>query len=228
MKIIEPSFRLSMLHTAGMGYNDGVKMLRYIEEQGRISHRSEDKQSLDSWQKFIPAVVMGHGDWSITEHVSVTATIRASRGVLNELVRHRLASYTQESTRFVRYDSFDHSRQQFEFIMPERLKEDYRSIFFFEEHCKASEAAYNALIDRGSRPQEARDVLPLSFASTIAMTTNLRNWRLFFLMRTTKETLPEFKRISVPMLREFQRVIPFLYDDITPDARQVENLGKAR
>src|SRR5271155_3305557 len=103
MKIIEPSFKLSTPYTSSLTPQDGIDMLRFIETQARISHRSEDKQTGDSWQRFIKAVVLDHGDWSVTEHVSITATIRTDRGITHELVRHRLFSFTQESTRFVRY-----------------------------------------------------------------------------------------------------------------------------
>ena len=88
----------------------GERMLRFIEKQARISHRSEERQTPSTWKRFIEANVIGHGDWSVTEHASVTATIRADRGITHELVRHRLFSFTQESTRFVRHSN------EFEFI----------------------------------------------------------------------------------------------------------------
>ena len=105
MKIIEPSFELSTVGRDVLNRFDGVNMLRFIERQARLSHRSEDKQTMVSWEKFIQAVVIQHGDWSVTEHASITATITIDRGITHELVRHRLFSFTQESTRFVRYDN---------------------------------------------------------------------------------------------------------------------------
>jgi len=224
MKIIEPSFVLSTPYSSGgLTYQDGVRLLRFVEQQGRISHRSESKQCLDSWQKFIHAVVIGHGDWSITEHSSITATFRIDRGVTHEAVRHRLFAFTQESTRFVRY-----GEGKLEFVYPtfdiqhETPDEDWaRAITVCEE-------VYGKLLAKGWKPQEARSVLPNATASTIAVTGNLRNWRLFFLMRTSKETHKDFRRITIPMLKEFQKVVPFLYDDIEPNQRQVDNLKKAR
>ena len=79
----------------------GIALLRKIEWAGRISHRSEEAQSDTSWEKFIQSVVVGHGDWSIVEHASVTVDFYVDRGVTHELVRHRLFAFTQESTRFV-------------------------------------------------------------------------------------------------------------------------------
>jgi thymidylate synthase (FAD) len=218
MRIIEPSFTISTPFSANVTRDDGVKMLRFIEQQARISHRSEDRQTLDSWEKFIQAVVIQHGDWSVTEHASITATIRVDRGVTHEMVRHRIASYTQESTRFVRYDD------GIEFISPAELKLKSSWISAMTN----AENSYLEMLDNGERPQEARGVLPTNTAATISMTTNLRNWRLFFLMRTTRQTHPDFRRITIPMLAEFQKVVPLLYNDITPEATQRANLEKAR
>src|SRR5271154_3618190 len=200
MRIIEPSFTLSTPFSANLTREDGIKMLRFVEQQARISHRSEDKQTLDSWERFIQAVVIQHGDWSVTEHASVTATIRTDRGITHELVRHRLFAFTQESTRFVC------NAGEMEFIYPIALTE--LSHPDLKNHMigsfTAAESSYHELLNQGIRPQEARSVLPNSLAATISVTGNLRNWRHFFLMRTSKETHPDFKRITIPMLAEFQ------------------------
>lgn len=219
MKIIEPSFKLSTPFgpvTEAMG----VQMLQFIEAQARISHRSEDKQGPDTWQRFIKAVVLDHGDWSVCEHASVTATIRTDRGITHELVRHRLFSFTQESTRFVRY------KDEQEFIQPVGLSK--QAEWDFKQVCALAESSYKDMLAIGVKPQDARSILPNALASTVAVTGNLRNWRHFFLMRTSKETHPDFRRITVPMLAEFKKIIPLLYDDIEPDQRQIENLRKAR
>lgn len=220
MKIIQPSFRLTNPYKSQLTREDGVKMLQFIEAQARISHRSENGMKEDSWERFIEAVVLKHGDWSVVEHCSITATIRTDRGVTHELVRHRLFSFTQESTRFVRYND------ELEFIYPENAPEGcFANWDLTVQKC---EETYHELLKAGWRPQEARSVLPNSLAATISVTGNLRNWRLFFLMRTSRETHPDFKRITIPMLAEFQRIIPILYDDIKPDQRQVDNLRLPR
>lgn len=229
MRIIEPSFILSTPYADSLTRNDGIYMLRFIEKQARISHRSEDRQTLDSWERFITAVVMQHGDYSVIEHASITATIRVDRGVTHELVRHRLFAFTQESTRFVRY------KGDLEFIMPDLIAssagpngDSVGTIADFFAAIAVASDTYFKMLDRGTRPQEARSILPNALAATIAVTGNLRNWRHFFLMRTSKETHPDFKRITIPMLAEFQRVVPLIYDDIIPDQRQVDNLRKPR
>ena len=91
-----------------------------------------------------------------------------------------------------------------------------------------AERSYRGLLAKGWRPQEARSVLPNALASKIWMTGNLRNWRHFFLMRTTKEAHPQMRQVTIPLLAEFQKVIPVLYEDIEPGASQIENARKAR
>jgi thymidylate synthase (FAD) len=223
MKIIEPSAEI--VHP---GPDEGIGQLQFIELMARISHRSEDKQTLDSWKRFIPAVVMEHGDWSVVEHESATVLFRVDRGITHELVRHRLFSFTQESTRFV------NGRKSYpdglEFIEPEEIKNSENGGIKIVWHnaCQSCEHEYFRLLDAGVRPQEARSVLPNSLASTIAVTGNLRNWHHFLLMRTSKETHPDFRRVTIPLLAEFKERIPILYDDIEPNARQIDNLRKPR
>lgn len=224
MKVIEPSFTLSTPFNKTLTRQDGVEMLRFIETQARISHRSEDRQTEDSWERFIKAVVLEHGDWSVTEHASVTATLRVDRGVTHELVRHRLFSFTQESTRFVKYHG------GLEVVVP-APSERINDLIFMELWVKAmsqAEENYAQAISQNWYPQVARSLLPNAIAATIAVTGNLRNWRHFLLMRTSKETHPDFRRVTVPMLEKFKQIVPLLYDDIEPSARQIENLRKAR
>jgi thymidylate synthase (FAD) len=215
MKIIEPEAFIYQ------GLN-GVDRLRKIEEMARISHRSEDKQTEDSWRRFITAVVIDHGDWSVVEHESVTVIFRVDRGITHELVRHRLFSFTQESTRFVR------NAGDIEFICPSQLIENDVQYAEWKGAVRSAEQSYHMLLEQGARPQEARAVLPNALAATIAVTGNLRNWRHFFLMRTSKETHPDFRRVTIPLLKQFKKEIPILYDDIEPNARQIDNLRKPR
>jgi len=219
VKIIDPSFELSSMFGRLTPYM-GTRMLRFIEAQARISHRSEGRQTPTTWERFIKAVVLDHGDWSVTEHATVTATIRTDRGITHEQVRHRLFAFTQESTRFVRHTG------EFEFIYPIAAPEDKYGTW--RRTMVMCQESYKQLLREGWKPEEARSVLPTAFASTIAVTGNLRNWRLFFLMRTTKETHADFRRITIPMLAEFQKNIPLLFDDIAPLQRQIDNLKKAR
>jgi thymidylate synthase (FAD) len=144
------------------------------------------------------------------------------RGVGEEQVRHRLFSPTKESTRFVNYMKkvgFSVSYPRFQDIVPDP---DWQ---FAMQTC---EETYGKLIKKGWKPEEARSVIPLAFMGYTDVTGNLRNWRYFLLMRTTKETHPQMREVTLPLLAEFKEKIPLLYDDIEPLAPQSENVKKAR
>ncbi len=220
MKVIDPSFELQR----PANLEEGIKQLQYIEQMARISHRSEEKQTEDTWKRFIQAVVMDHGDWSVVEHSYATVKFRVDRGVTHELVRHRLFSFTQESTRFV--NGQKSYPDGLEFIRPVSLPEN--CIWNWEQAVGSAELEYFSMLDKGARPQEARSVLPNSLASTISVTGNLRNWRHILIMRSTQETHPDFKRVIIPLLAEFKNRIPLLFDDIVPFQKQREALSKPR
>jgi len=201
---------------------DGIDLLKKIEWIGRISHRSEDAQTDTSWERFIKAVVLTHGDWSITEHASVTVDAVVDRGITHEWVRHRIGAYTQESTRFVNYTK----KIGLNFVSPLPLEHSSRRLW--EVSAEESERFYCLLVDAGSAPQLARAVLPNSLASRLIVTYNLRNWRHFFLMRTTIESHPQMRQVTIPLLKEFQEKIPLLYNDIIPESRQADNMRLPR
>ena len=215
MKLISPTWDLINPENT----QAGIDSLRFIEKLARISHRSEERQTLDSWERFLKAVVLEHGDWSVVEHASATVIFRVNRGVTHELVRHRLFSFTQESTRFV--NGAKSYPEGLEFIEPANA--DGFGIAY-----EVAEKVYLTALEKGVRPQEARAVLPNALASTIAVTGNLRNWRHFLIMRTTKETHPDFRQVTIPLLAEFQKRIPLFYDDIEPLGKQSESTRKMR
>src|ERR1039458_2813756 len=103
MKIISPYMRMltsgrSEL-VATLGNLDALHLVNWC---ARISHRAEDAENQDV-ERFLRSVVLQHGDWSVTEHVSISVDAYVDRGITHEIVRHRIAAYTQESTRFVNY-----------------------------------------------------------------------------------------------------------------------------
>ena len=161
VNIIEP-----YAHLVGVGdptsiftREDGINCLRRIEYFGRVSHRSEDAQTDSSWERFIRTVVLGHGDFSIIEHASVTVDMVVDRGITHELVRHRLLSFTQESTRFVNYEK----KMPPKFILPLQLSELHIGDWHIAVgHC---EEIYKRMISEGETPQIARSVLPNALAN---------------------------------------------------------------
>ncbi len=230
--------------------------LARIEYAARVSHRSEDGQTDESAERFIRAVVLQHGDWSVVEHVSASVEFLVDRGITHEIVRHRIASYTQESTRFVNYakkmaPSFVYPRvgiwcdncESGDEPHPSKAEQPtdspwVHSLDNVTQDCnfdqswlnaiQTSENEYKVLLAAGWRPQEARSVFPNALASKIIVTMNLRTWRHFFLMRTSKEAHPQMRQVTIPLLAEFQRLVPVLYEDIVPESRQVDNIAKGR
>lgn len=224
MKIIEPSAVLIRpQHAEG-----GLIALRFIESMARISHHSEDAQTDDSWKRFLQAHVIQHGDWSVVEHGIASVLFRVDRGITHELVRHRLFSFTQESTRFV--NGAKKYPEGLEFIFPLNIGSIlmYNAFEEWKISTANAEQTYLEMLHAGVKPQQARSILPNALASTIGVTGNFRNWRHFFLMRTTQETHPDMRRVTIPLLEQFKERIPLLYDDIEPMCTQRGNLEKAR
>lgn len=218
MNLVEPYARLLDVPDR----EHGVLLLQKIEWCGRISHRSEEAQTDDSYARFLRAVVLGKGDWSIVEHASVTVDAVVDRGITHEWVRHRIGAYTQESTRFVNYEK----KMPASFVVPIGLTD--AQLDQWRTTIGIAEFSYQRLIQAGCTPQIARSVFPNALASRIVTTYNLRNWRHFFLMRTTREAHPQMRQVTIPLLAEFQAKIPILYEDIEPEATQADNLKKAR
>ena len=227
MNIIKPYARLmppSDLAVADNGFNtnDGMALLRRIEWCARISHRSEDAEP--DTLRFVRSVVLNHGDWSVVEHASASVDFYVDRGITHELVRHRLFAFTQESTRFVNYEK----KMPPAFVCPFEDGDGLLRNIAWDKAIQRCEKTYRELIEAGVAPQIARSVFPNALASRIVITGNLRNWRHFLLMRTTKEAHPQMREVTIPLLAEFKAKIPILYEDIEPEARQADNLRKGR
>lgn len=220
MNIVEPYAKLIDLPDR----ETGVRLLQKIEAFARISHRSEDAQTDVSWERFVAAVVLNHGDWSVVECVSVAVEMYVDRGVTHEVVRHRHFSFVQESTRFVNYQK----KIGLNFISPFDVEDDYVNYCIWKSAMESAEYNYAALVNSGVPPQLARSVLPNSLASRLTVYGNLRNWRHFFLMRCSKETHPQLRQITEPLLLDFKSKIPLLFDDIEPNKTQRENLRLPR
>ena len=208
MKIINPSFQFE-------SEINGREILEGIERAGRTAYKSEDRITRDSAEKFV-SMIIKKGHESVLEHRSVTVRVICDRGVTHEIVRHRLASYTQESTRYCNYagDKFDN---QIVVIRPAfwDKNKDREKYAIWREAMEQSEKAYLELIEHGATPQEARSVLPNSLKTEIVITMNLREWRNFFKLRTAPQAHPQMRQIARPLLEEFKNKIPVVFDDIT-------------
>ncbi len=234
MKIIKPSFIFEE-------EINGEEILKRIERYGRTCYKSEDKATPESAKEFIRTILKS-GHESVIEHEKITVRVICDRGVTHEIMRHRVASYSQESTRYCNYTKgkfgseitviepffFERNspRKKIEIPsgwensngMPSISKYAEAEINEFDVWAMSmifDEWAYNTLIEQfGRTPQEARDVLGNSLKTEIVITYNLREWRHFFKLRTSIKAHPQMREITIPMLKEFKKKIPVIFDDI--------------
>lgn len=191
---------------------DGKTILERLEECGRVCYKSEGKISEGSAEKFCNGII-GRGHEAVLEHCVFTVKFIVDRGISHEIVRHRLASYCQESTRYCNY-----SKGQFggeiTVIEPCFLEPGTDGYRIWKEGCEAAERAYFGLLEWGCTPQEARDVLPTSLKTEVVMTANIREWRHFFRLRCSKAAHPQIREVATQLLELVHEKIPVLFDDV--------------
>ena len=195
---------------------DGVEILRRIEKAGRTCYKSETKITKESAKKFAKQLLKS-GHESVIEHEKITVRIVCDRGISHEIVRHRIASYSQESTRYCNYSDKKFGKE-ISVIRPifwdKTIPNDKKKIEIWEKMMVDVEEAYIKLIELGASPQEARSILPNSLKTEIVTTMNIREWRHFFKLRTSKAAHPQMQEIARPLLNHFKKLVPILFDDI--------------
>jgi len=203
MKIIEPTFIIE----SSINSNE---ILKHIEKVGRTAYKSEDGITNDSAEKFVKMIIE-RDHLSVIEHYSITVRVICDRGVSHEIVRHRLASYTQESTRYCNYAKGKFGNE-ITVIKPCFWDENDKKYLIWKQTLEQIELAYNKLIESGASPQEARSILPNSLKTEIVITMNLREWLHFFTLRTSEAAHPQMREIAIPLLKEFQKKISVVFD----------------
>jgi thymidylate synthase (FAD) len=195
--------------------------LQILERAGRTCYRSECLITPDSAIKFIKTI-KDKNHQSVLEHVSASVRFITDRGVTHELVRHRLASFSQESTRYCNYSKEKFGDEitviepvWFYDVCPGSTNE--LNFHTWHECCEACEKAYFNLLKNGQTPQEARAVLPNSLKTEIVMTANLREWIHVFNLRTSKAAHPQMRNLAIECLNMFKDAVPVLFDDIKVD-----------
>lgn len=214
MKIIDAGFEILTPISEG-----GISELRFLEKIARKCYKSEDKISEDgeSANRLVGSLIKSKHE-AMLEHMSLSVLFICDRGISHEIVRHRMASFAQESTRYCNY-----SRGKFgsevTFIRPYNMNSDSTEFAIWESAMLTVERRYMELLSRGISPQMARSVLPNSLKTELVMTANLREWRHFLKLRAAGSTgapHPQMLEITVPLLIELQRTIPVVFDDIIP------------
>lgn len=211
MKAIKPYTQIYCVELSGQ------QMLEKIESIARTCYKSEGKIKDGSAAKMVRALIR-KGHEAMLEHASMTVKFVVDRGVSHELVRHRMASFAQESTRYCNYSKDDFG-SEITFIIPEFVVYGTDGFKIWKEQMKSAEKAYFDMLNWGFSPQEARSVLPNSLKTEVVMTANLREWRHFFKLRAAGVTgtpHPQMLEVVVPLLENMKKLVPVVFDDIEP------------
>ncbi len=211
MKIIKPYTEI----IDNLNYSD---ILKKLEICGRVCYKSEDKITEDSAEKFIRGIIK-RGHEAVIEHFSFSVRFVVDRGVSHEIVRHRMASYCQESTRYVNYGN---DKNELTFIKPCFFDDTIDSDDFYKDPLfnewavamDGAEKSYLFMMENEATPQEARSVLPNSTKTELIMTANLREWRHFFKLRTAPAAHPQMREVAIPLLNELKEKLPAIFEDI--------------
>ncbi|MCX6738291.1 MAG: FAD-dependent thymidylate synthase [Candidatus Parcubacteria bacterium] len=194
--------------------------LELIELAGRTAHQSADKISPGTAEAFVRKILArGHG--SVLEHSCMTVRFRdCSRGFTHELVRHRLVSFTQESTRYV-----DEGRNLRVVCPPDRdpdepvlihLPDGHEVCVSFAQWVEMNEQMYIGLRGIGWNKEDARQVLPTGIVAEIVMTANFREWRHVFSLRCAPTAHWEIRAVMKDLLKTVRARVPVVFDDLCP------------
>lgn len=199
--------------------NNYDQMIKKIEKIGRVCYKSEDKIKEGSAEKFIAGIIK-RGHESVIEHESITVKVICDRGVSHEIVRHRLASYSQESTRYCNYsnDKFGNQISCIDlatgFSYDLSNPEDQKKYDVWQKAMEAAEKYYFQMLELGAKPEEARSILPNSLKTEIVMTMDLREWRHFIKLRGSKAAHPQIREITKQISEEFAKRFPVFFQDL--------------
>ena len=211
MKVIEPSYEfITPVNPEG-----GKTILKRIEIAARTCYKSDATimiEDIESAKRLVSNLIARDHE-AMLEHAAISFKWICDRGVSHEIVRHRLASFAQESTRYVNY-SKDKFGNEITVIKPLFWEEDSEEYKIWYEACEKAEYVYMKLIGKGATPQEARSILPNSTKTEIVVTMNMRELRHFLSLRAEVYAHPQMRQLAKPMLYELQKNIPVLFDDV--------------
>ena len=201
---------------------NGAEILKKIEKVARVCYKSEDKIGEGTAEKMVKALIKSN-HLAMLEHFSFSVKFIVDRGVSHEIVRHRVASFAQESTRYCNYGTKGGEITVIEplYLIPDgiNVSTDNWSVRYgaWVGACMEAENSYLKMLADGATPQEARAVLPNSLKTEVVMTANLREWRHFFNLRAvgvTGKPHPQIQEVAIPLLKELKGIIPVVFDDL--------------
>jgi len=222
MKIIKPYIEV-------LSEIDTSKIMKNIEACGRVCYKSETNATFESADIFVRNIIK-RGHESVLEHEKLTVRFVCDRGVSHEIVRHRLASFSQESTRYCNYSN-DKFGNELTFIRPcfwrdsdldlsgnghgfDPVRFNDPQYIVWRRSIQNAENDYNTLVALGAKPEEARSVLPNSLKTEIIVTMNMRELRHFLKLRTAKAAHPQMREVANMLLEYVKEKLPVLFEDI--------------
>lgn len=207
MKIIEPSIQVENV--------DYKQIMKNLERACRTCYRSEGKITEESYKTLLKNCI-NRGHESILEHEKVTIRMMCDIGVYKDLTRHRIASFSIESTRYCNYgkDKFDN---QIKFIKPVNMDEGTELYKKWYSTCEIIEKNYVEMSNLGATPDQLRMLLPHSTAAEVTMTANIREWKHIFSLRCTNHTHPAVEQLMIPLLLKFKKEMPEIFENIKYD-----------
>lgn len=191
---------------------DGWAILRHIEQCGRVCYKSEHKITETSAPDFVQKII-ARGHESVLEHASITVRFVTDRGVTHEIVRHRIASYSQESSRYCCYAD-DRFGNEITVIKPVLLPEESARYAAWQQSCEAAEQGYMRMVKAGAVPQQARAVLPTCLKTELIMTANLREWRHFLRLRASAGAHPQMRDLAIQLRQQLREAVPVVFDTL--------------
>mgnify|MGYP001052565845 CR=1 FL=1 len=207
MQIVDPYIQVEKVN--------GIQIMKNIERACRTCYRSEGKTTEESYKTLLKnCITRGHE--SVLEHEKVTIRLYCDLGVYKDLTRHRIASFSIESTRYCNYgkDKFDN---ELKVIRPCNIEEGTDIYANWKNACEAIEKNYMEMSKKGALPDQLRMILPHSIAAEVTMTANIREWKHILSLRASNHTHPSIRQLMIPLLLYFKQIMPEIFEDVPYD-----------
>ena len=192
--------------TEDSGFENALDLVEY---SGRVDYGQKSLNKMGERDIIRRWIESGHQ--SMIEMADATFLIECSRVVSHELVRHRHASFQQESQRYVKYDE---ENEEDLFFIPPEIAENPEADRIYREHLTGSLVTYKRLKDMGLKSQIARYALPNATRTRIVMKSNLRDWRHFCMLRMHSSAQPEMQHVARQIYKELNDMYPEVFGDI--------------
>lgn len=206
VKIIEPKVEVEKFN--------GIDIMKKLERACRTCYRSEDVIG-DETYKILLKNCINRGHESVLEHEKISIRLITEIGAYKDFTRHRLSSFSIESTRFCSYDK-NKFNNEIKVINPKYII-DPMIYDIWLKSCKTMEENYMLMKKLGANNDICREILNHSVAAEVVMSCNIREWRHILSLRCSKMVHPSLKVIFIPLLLLFKQEMPELFDDIDYD-----------